>query len=198
MGRHNKIDWPVEQMRTWYEAERKTVAEIGVLLGRSAKVVYQAGKRLGFHMRRRGPKAGAEHPGWRGGRTVDKAGYVLVYRPDHPACNSSGYLREHRLVCELALGRPLLPGEVVHHKNDDPADNRPENLQVYDSNADHLRATLAGKCPQWSSAGKLRILEAVRKPRRPRSPRPSGPDGSACSESPHRCSAGTHTSRPSP
>lgn len=197
MGMHNKIDWPVEQMRTWYEVERKTVEEIGKLLGHSGKVVNKACKRFGFRMRRRGPKNGSEHPGWKGGRKIDKAGYVLVYRPDHPHCNSGGYVREHRLVCERVLGRPLLPTEVVHHKNDDPADNRPENLQVYDSNADHLRETLAGKCPKWSEEGRQRILAAATRQRRPSGRRWKAPSGSGCSESPLRCLGETHKGRPS-
>lgn len=197
MGIHNKIDWPIEQMRKWYEDERKTVEEIGVLLGRSGKVVNKACKRYGFRMRRRGPKSGPEHPGWKGGRQIDKAGYVLVYMPDHPACNSGGYVREHRIVCERVLGRRLLPNEVVHHRNDDPADNRPENLQVYDSNADHLRETLAGKCPKWSAEGRRRILEAIRKPRASTGRQRSGRGDSACSESPRRYSSETHTDRPS-
>lgn len=197
MGMHNKIDWPVEQMRKWYEEERKTVAQIGALLGRNSKAVNKACKRFGFRMRRRGPKNGPEHPGWKGGRVVDKAGYILVYNPDHPACNSGGYVREHRLVCEQMLGRPLMPYEVVHHKNDDPADNRPENLQVYDSNADHLRETLAGKCPKWSAEGKRRILESIKKPRGPRRHQPTERGGLTCNESPLRCSGGTHKGRPS-
>lgn len=197
MGIHNRIDWPVEQMRKWYEDERKTVEEIGALLGRSGKVVNKACKRLGFHMRRRGPKNGPEHPGWKGGRQVDKAGYILIYAPDHPCCNSGGYVREHRLVCERVLGRHLLPNEVVHHKNDDPADNRPENLQVYDSNADHLRETLAGKCPKWSEEGRRRIREAVTRPRVSTGRRRKEPSDSGCSVSPLRYSGETHTGRPS-
>lgn len=36
------------------------------------------------------------------------------------------------------LGRLLEPDEIVHHKNEDPSDNRPENLEVM-TQAEHIR-----------------------------------------------------------
>lgn len=42
----------------------------------------------------------------------------------------------HREVMEAHLGRKLRRDEVVHHRNEDPSDNRIENLEVM-SNAKH-------------------------------------------------------------
>jgi lambda repressor-like predicted transcriptional regulator len=85
---------------------------------------------------------------WNGGRTQDVDGYWLVKMNDHPFATASGYVREHRLVMESVLGRYLLPTEVVDHIDGDPANNDPSNLQLFPSNAAHLRATLAGKPKQ--------------------------------------------------
>lgn len=46
---------------------------------------------------------------------------------------------EHRVVAEQKIGRPLEKGEVVHHINGDKLDNRPENLMVLPSQAEHCR-----------------------------------------------------------
>lgn len=47
--------------------------------------------------------------------------------------------QEHRIVAEQILGRSLRKGEVVHHINRDKRDNRPENLMIFPSQAEHAR-----------------------------------------------------------
>lgn len=56
---------------------------------------------------------------------------------------------EHRTVAENKLGRKLLTGEIVHHKDGDKWNNSPDNLEVV-TQAEHMRLhglAVAGVAP---------------------------------------------------
>lgn len=57
---------------------------------------------------------------------TDSNGYVWVY-------SEGRKILQHRLRMQEILGRKLLPGENVHHKNGVRGDNRPENLELWSS-----------------------------------------------------------------
>jgi len=82
-------------------------------------------------------KLGKDSPSWKGGRRV-KAGYVLIYSPNHPFKDERMYVSEHRLVVEKHLNRHLLSKEIVHHIGDTD-DNRPSLLIAFSSNSAHGR-----------------------------------------------------------
>lgn len=62
-------------------------------------------------------------------------GYILLWMPNHPMANKTGYVMEHRLLKSIQLNRILLEGDVVHHLNGKKDDNRLENLEVMSKSA---------------------------------------------------------------
>jgi hypothetical protein len=66
-------------------------------------------------------------------------GYISVTIPEHPHADKKGRVYQHRLVMEEKIGRYLLPEEVVHHIDEDKQNNHPDNLMLFDNDAEHHR-----------------------------------------------------------
>jgi len=86
---------------------------------------------------------GELNPNWTGWGHKNSRGYIEVtLMPDHPyysMARKGGRVLEHRLVMAKYLGRPLEPGEIVHHKNGIKDDNRIENLELVSDQSKHAR-----------------------------------------------------------
>jgi len=67
------------------------------------------------------------------GNKWTKDGYVSVYVPPEERwwTTKRTSAKEHQVIMRQMLGRDLLPGENVHHKNGNGLDNRPENLELW-------------------------------------------------------------------
>ncbi len=88
---------------------------------------------------KKGQTSGSKNHKWKGGKYTNWAGYIFVLKPEHPFCNSMGYVREHRLVMERHIGRYLLPKEVVHHIDKNVSNNHISNLMLFLNSVAHLK-----------------------------------------------------------
>lgn len=84
------------------------------------------GRRNHEHLRgKRGPDSNS----WKGGRQIDRDGYVRVWAPDHP-WPRKGYMMEHVRKIELKIGRRITTSECVHHKDHNRQNNVLDNLKL--------------------------------------------------------------------
>ena len=92
---------------------------------------YDSRKRIRKYIKGHNSR-GVNNIHWKGGRSIDKeSGYVKIN------LGNNRYIYEHRLVMEKYLKRKLKSDEIIHHRNENPQDNRLGNLEIR-ANGEHL------------------------------------------------------------
>ena len=87
-------------------------------------------------------RLGKNSPKWKGGRHILKCRnteYVQIHMPKHHRSDARGYVLEHILAAEKAMGDPLPDGAIVHHIDGDGLNNKSSNLMMFLSNSQHLK-----------------------------------------------------------
>ena len=81
----------------------------GYIKGEPRRFIY------GHHVGKR-----EDHPNWRGGTTIDsKGGHPMSLNTTHHRSHQNGYVYDHIIKAEIALGKPLPEVAVIHHHTKD-------------------------------------------------------------------------------
>jgi hypothetical protein len=85
------------------------------------------------------------------GRIRGTGGYIYLKLPFHPRAKKDGYVLEHLVIAEHALGRYILPPIQIHHMNQQPGDNRNRNLVICEDDGYHK--LLHQRTRAWKESG---------------------------------------------
>ena len=105
------------------------------------------------------------NPNWRVGLCMRK-GYCTVFTPLHPRADSHGYVLEHILIAEKALGKSLPPNAIIHHADEQQGRIDPNGLVICPNDAYHLllhqrsRALNACGNAEWRKCGICKQYDA--------------------------------------
>lgn len=83
-------------------------------------------------------RSGKQNGHWKGGRIIHVRGYIQIQLPNHPRANAGGYVFEHIVICEKALGKTLPADAEPHHVDGCKVNNKNYNLVVCQDHAYHM------------------------------------------------------------
>jgi len=103
-----------------------------------------------------------------GFRKKEKKGWIHNGRKVIYDSEEKREVLEHRYIMEKHIGRKLLRTEIIHHINENPLDNRIENLKIV-SRGEHTvihntnkdRTSIKGKW-KWSDSQREKLFEAFK------------------------------------
>lgn len=104
-------DLPVDEIKHLYQEKKLSLSQIAKMLNCSDRLVGINLKRYGIKRR------SISEATFKGTPIIRKDGYVHVYQPHNPRANNRGYVLEHILIAEKALGKFLPLQARTHHYN---------------------------------------------------------------------------------
>ncbi len=114
-----------------------------------------------------GSRIGNKNPNWNGGKYLDTQGYINIKFPSHPRADNQGYIKEHVLIIETAMGKLISMKARPHHINGIKNDNRNQNLVLCENHGYHHllhQRQLALKSCGHSSWRKCGLCKSYDKP----------------------------------
>jgi hypothetical protein len=124
-GIYSHKEWLKEQ----YTKKRKSLREIAEMCDVDFKTIHYWVRLHELPRQPVGDRPGNRCNKWKGGKTKSY-GYVL-------RTINGRYFPEHRIVAATVLKRGLRKGEVIHHIDIHPLNNKPSNLYVFPSQKEH-------------------------------------------------------------
>lgn len=92
-------------------------------------------------------------------RKMNSNGYIKLWKPDNPMADKRGEVYEHRFIMSQILGRPLKNWEHVHHKDNNRANNSPENLELVTTQENQSMKNIIARITQLESLLKQHHIE---------------------------------------
>lgn len=137
-GPHTDEEW----LREKYFDEKLTITEMAELAPIESEVsIMRWMDKYGIDRRPQEVTRALRNPG-AGFVHADDGGYETIRTS---VDDKSKYVKVHRLVAMAHYGIEEVKDSIIHHKNRIPWDNRPDNLELMDSQSEHARHHDFGK-----------------------------------------------------